>query len=44
VDRGLDQELCGHDETIANLEQQLDDLVFTLYGLTQADIARVRGG
>jgi hypothetical protein len=40
----LDLEIREHDRRIIDLEQQLDELVFTLYGLNQADIARVRGG
>jgi methylase of polypeptide subunit release factors len=37
-------QLTGLRTNRSKLEQQLDELVFTLYGLNHADIARVRGG
>jgi methylase of polypeptide subunit release factors len=40
----LARQLTGLHTTSGKLEQQLDELVFSLYGLSQDDIARVRGG
>ena len=38
-----DRDIQFHDRRIADLERQIDELVYTLYGLTDADIALVEG-